>query len=292
MYNSTKRNFVGVVSPAVFSELGYPKQLLLMFDKLAIDLSNPTDKENIIIQRARSEFDWLSDQQLLTTLSNIVQENIPDLDKENIEVSGEFLLPGGMDQELRRYAKSFLRPIKGLKGLREIANDLRLMENIDAVAIGVPATNLSLDEVASRDTVVRLTLNNFPIPKDSTSWENILDFKKDKDSTEKFYRLKNWMNAISKKEMKVYEVEDELNDILGAYENHMKYHDMRTTYSAVDVLVNIPLEFAQNLIRLKFSDAFKAIVKIKQEKIKLLSEERKAIGSEVAYIINAQRKFG
>jgi hypothetical protein len=238
MYPEKQKKFVGVIPPISFKNLWYPKQLLLMFDKLAVDLANNlSDYENRIITQSRLEIDWLVSEGLLTTLSGMIADNKPGMDKTNVTVSGSFFLPSSIANHLNRFAQTTFKGYNGLQDLRTIASRLRELESLDAVAVGLPDTPIEVDKKADRDTVIKITLNQFPIPTNTTSWENILDFKQNSKSIEQFTRLKSWINKISTKELKAFEVEDELQEIIHAYEHEMKVSKMNCTDGALEVIV-------------------------------------------------------
>jgi len=57
------------------------------------------------------------------------------------------------------------------------------------------------------------------------------------------------------------------------------------------VLVTTTAEVAENLLRLKVSVAAKALFSVKEHKLKLLEEEKKTLGREIAYVVTARRTF-
>jgi hypothetical protein len=263
-----------------------------MFDSLAIDLTNHLhDYETRIITQARSEIDWLSNEGLLTTLSGILASEDPGILKDDVEIDGLFLLPEEIAKPMLRLSATTFKAYNGLQDLRKIASKLRSLKRVDAVAVGTSETPIELDQPADRDTVIKITLGEFPTPSDSTSWESILDFKKEANTLEQFQRLKSWMNKTGREGLKSYEVTDELRGLILGYEQHMELCNMKLQHSMVEIIVTTTAEIAESIIRLKFSDIAKQFFKAEAQRIKLLEEERKADGKEIAYIVNAKKAF-
>jgi hypothetical protein len=294
------QKFIGVVKPSIFRNLGDAKRLMLMFDGLALDLSyNLHAFENRIIQDARAEIDFLSDQGLLTTLSGLeAQYGKPAPPPTSVEGSfwiGERLTGeidtwnravGGVGHSSRLETTNLNTGV-----LRYTASNLRLQYGIDAVAVPTENEPFDIDSKAERETVIKITVNNFPTPSDATSWENILDFKKDKVAASQHLRLKAWMNDIASKEMKGYEVSDQLAALVATYEQEMKIREIATKRSTFQVFLIATGEARQNLARLKFGDTVKALFDISKHKLNLLEEEKKAEGREVAFIYSANKQF-
>jgi hypothetical protein len=66
--------FIGVVPAISFQNISNLKRLLLMFDRLALDLGTPNMSvvERRILANAKRDIEWLSGEKLLTTLSGLV----------------------------------------------------------------------------------------------------------------------------------------------------------------------------------------------------------------------------
>ncbi len=286
------RNFVGVVPPITFKTLGYPKQLLLMFDKIAVDLTNNlTDYEHKIITSARPEIDWLSSAGMLTTLSGMIASENPEINKNEVQIKNDFLLPRRLAIDLNKFAKTSLQAYNGMNDMRVIAAKLRELKNIDAVAVGSADTPIILDRKADRDDVIKITLGQFPIPSDITPWENIVSFKKEERTTEQFYRLKNWINKTGREGLRSYEVIDELKGLLMNYEQGMKHYEMEANLGVLEVIVKTTADIAEGIARFKFSKVVEPFFRATHKRTKLLEEERKVEGKEVAYIVNAIKTF-
>jgi hypothetical protein len=197
-----------------------------------------------------------------------------------------------------RGAASLIGRIGGLTrigtgtALRYTASELRARFGIDAIAVPSVIDVQNADATAGHEAVVRIALSEFPLPDESTPWQNIQDFRRDKGARSQFSRLKQWINRTGKAGLKEYEVADELRELLYEYEYGMKLHKMKAQRGILEVVVTTTAEVAENLLRFKVSNAAKAIFAIKDYKLKLLEEEKATVGREIAYIVSARTAFG
>ncbi|TAN71216.1 MAG: hypothetical protein EPN17_02175 [Methylobacter sp.] len=274
MINDYIGKFVGVIPPRAFSSLSYPKQLILMFDGLAIDLGqnglNVEDRQ--IIQKSMTEIGWMSQSGLLTLLSGL-------------QASNE-LIPSKKAMEHARQAF----------GLRQVTHErfnafLLRKKGIDAVPIMNQFEDMDLDSGTDRDAVIRLTIREFPIPSDLTPWEAIQDFKRDKEAQDKYWSLRKWINKTGKSGLKHYEVTDELRELLNEYDQSMKLHKMKHETGAFEVVVCTTTEILEDLVKFKWSNAVKAVFDIHRQDVNLLEDEKNMPGREVAYIAYAKNRF-
>lgn len=285
--------FVGVVPAISFQKVSNLKRLLLMFDTLALDMGSPgmSVMERQILANARRDIEWLSTEKLLTTLSGIAARAgaLP----ANVPVHGGELIGPGMRSLTRLMARGGeLARISTGTALRYTASELRSKFGIDAIAVPQAIDVQNVDAEAGHEAVVRIALNEFPLPDDSTPWQSIRDFRHDEGSRSQFSRLKQWINKTGKAGLKEYEVADELREMLLSYELGMKLHKMKAHNGILEVVITTTAEIAENLLRLKISSAAKAIFAVKDYKLKLLEEERTTAGREIAYIVSAHATFG
>lgn len=274
MSNNYIGKFVGVIPPRSFATLSYPKQLLLMFDGLAIDLGqNGLDTEDRqIIKDSMSEIGWLSQSGLLTLLSGLHASNEMRPSKEAVERARQAF---GSSQVTHERFNAFLLRKKG----------------IDAVPIVNQFEDMDLDANADRDAVIRLTIREFPVPSDITPWEAIQDFKHDKDAQDKYWALRRWVNKTGKCGLKHYEVTDELRGLLNDYEKSMKLHKMKHQTGIFEVVVCTTTGILEDLVKFKWSDAMKAVFDVQRQDVKLRDDEKDMPGREVAYISHVKNRF-
>lgn len=287
------KKFIGVISPMAFETLWYPKRLLLMFDELVVDLNSKlSGYESYVINQSRNEIEWLADNGLLTVLSGLIAiSNKPNLNKKQISISGDNILPKELGKSLNKYTESTLSAEMGSPHLREIASDLRSLRGLDAVVVSPPDKFQNVDSTVTRDSVVRISLSEFPMPSDSTSWENIIEFRKNEKHKIQFQHLKVWMNKMGKSGLTEYEVTDVLRDIIYTYKHELELSKMKVQRGTLEVILTTTAEVAENLLKLNVATAMKSIFQVNKEYLKLIEEEKKLDGREIAYLVSAQRRF-
>jgi hypothetical protein len=266
--------FVGIVPPAAFGTLWYPKQLLLMFDRLAIDLGTKglDSEERSILQAAMPEINSLVQLEMLTLLSGLLASKSDRPSRSELVRARSTIVRGSVTPE------------------RLNALELR-KKGIDAVPLMRSGFTADADAVADRDAVIRITLREFPAPSDATPWESIQDFRKDQSARDKFWELKRWINKTGKAGLKEYEVMDELGSLMSDYNQCVKLHKMKTQASVLEVLVTTTVGVAEDLVKFKWSSAAKSLFKVGRENIALMEDERSMPGKEVAYIADAWKYF-
>ncbi|WP_412536993.1 hypothetical protein [Marinobacter sp. MIT932201] len=266
--------FVGVVPALAFENLSYPKQLLLMFDAIAINLggSGLSPRENEIVREMMPEISYLMKEEMLTLLSGLLASNelIPS---ESSMLNARQTLDSNVVTPERFNAKK----------LRS--------KGIDAVPISNPYEDLDIDSDITRDSAVRLTLREFPVPSDLTPWEGIQEFRADKEARDRFWELKKWMNKAGKSGLKQYEVQDELRGLINDYDKSMSLHKLKQQTGTFEVVVTTTASVAEDLVKFKWSSAIKSIFQVQKQDIKLLEDESNLPGKEIAYIANAKSRF-
>lgn len=287
-------NFVGVIAPVAFAKPNELKRLLLLFEQLALDLSNQnmTLVERRALSIGKDDFEYLRKAGLLTTLegARVAQRgHQPETTKDSEFV--ESLGLSGLDRALR-IAAGTVGPAGRIKpnGLREVALHLRANAGLDAVAVG-HENQVSVDTTAGRGDVIRLSLKALPTPSETTPWEAIAEFRLDPDSKSKYLRLKGWINKVGRVAMPLHELETEFLQLMFEYEEFLRMHRLRVTKGAIEVLVTTTAEVAEDLVKMKWGKVAKAPFEWSRNKLALYDAEQDAPGREVAYIIKAIHHF-
>ncbi len=141
------------------------------------------------------------------------------------------------------------------------------------------------------DNILNIILSKVPIPDAKISFEQIIDFRKDPDSTNKFLRLRNWIIELSKCELTQKELIEKIEFVISDYEQHLKYHKLKYNYSQLETFIGLPFEIAENLIKLKWKDAIKSIFTITKNKIDYAKDEANLKNNEVAYLNKIKETF-
>lgn len=297
--NPLRGQFVGVIPPISFKNAGDLKRLLLMFDRLALDMGSGGMSlvEKRILSDAKKDLDWLSQQQLLTTLTGVLANSAPGQIAPAVSVQGGDLLNLGFRGGSRLMSQSGgkMKVVSG-KTLRVTASELREKFGVEAVAVPTSLESENVDAPAEYEAVVRITLREFPVLYDSTPWSQIIDFRSDEEVRSQFPRLKQWINRTVrtglKENLKEREVADELRVLIHEYQLGMKLHKMKVASGELTMALATSVDVAEGLTRFQMTGANKRLFTVNDYKLSLLEEERRTPGREIAYIVSAKAAFG
>jgi hypothetical protein len=168
---------------------------------------------------------------------------------------------------------------------------LREIDKLDAFAILPSINDLHDIKTASKNDVVRIVLNTLPVPDDMTPWEQILDYRSDPDSQNKFLDLRNWIIDTSRSQLASNEVEDKLEYLISQYKRHMELHKIKTNVGRLESILTAAAEVVGGLASLRLEHAVKGLFSFRHHKVSLLEGELSSPGSEVAYIVKAENTF-
>ncbi|MGF7183819.1 hypothetical protein [Tunturiibacter psychrotolerans] len=277
-----------------FKNTGELKRLLLMFDRLALDMGSAgmSHLEQRILSDAKKDVDWLSQQQLLTTLAGLVTDSTPTRLTSALPVQGGDLLDLGYRGAagLTGRIGGMMKVVSG-KALRVTASELREKFGVDAIAVPNSLESENIDTPVGQEAVVRITLREFPVLSDSTPWNQIIEFRSDAEARSQFPRLKQWINKTVRTGLKEYEVADELRDLIYEYQLGMKCHKMKVGAGELKMVLATNVDVAESLTRLQMTGANKGLFTVTDYKLSLLEEERRTPGREIAYILSAKAAF-
>lgn len=147
--------------------------------------------------------------------------------------------------------------------------------------------NLEVENYKKEVQVIRLLVNKLPIPDDITPLDEVLDFKNDNQNRRRYLGLISWLNKISKTDLNIKEIED----LTLEFENRMKLEKQKYDLTKLEVIIALPFQIAEKLIKIKWGEIPKTLFQIKKDKMSLLINETVANGKEMAYIIRANEKF-
>lgn len=147
--------------------------------------------------------------------------------------------------------------------------------------------HFEISDKTKRHLVYKFLLQTVPEPKDSVSWEQILDFKRDMNVQKKYYRLVNWINEVSNGELPINEIEEKYKELLFEYSDMFRIHKMRYKLGIVELITKIGSEIAT----LQFSKAHESFFSIFKQEVNLLEAESNFVGKQVAYIHKLRQNF-
>jgi hypothetical protein len=180
--------------------------------------------------------------------------------------------------------------------IRQISADLNISKGLDTVPIcrAELPTSISggsaVGKVQTAHDVLHIALKALPVPDETSSWEDILSFKA--DVKDKLWTFRMWLHDMSSKPQTAGELGERLDYMVRQYEIAMEMHGLKSSQSFLDVFVIAPLEIIEDLVKLNWSKIAKGALSVKKRKLELLEAEMKAPGREVAYVYDAQKRFG
>ena len=283
-------DFVGVIPAIAFVAPNELKRLLLMFQRLALDLTAQrlSIPERDALRVGKKAFDYLNSEGLLTTIDGARADARENMQRHTADPRfADVLNLKGLGRALGTTSgRLHTQGVTGRENLRQTALRLRRTEGLDAVAVGDERA-INIDAKAERSDVVRITLQSLPVPTDTTPWEAILSFRRDPESRNQHARMKAWINKAASQKAKQHELHDELREMLADYEQFMALHEIQARGELVEVLVvagSGEYDSAQpRMVTADFS--------LQRQRAALLEAEMQAPGRAVAYILKARRHF-
>ena len=144
---------------------------------------------------------------------------------------------------------------------------------------------------SKKNQVIQFVLNDIPEPDNSTSWEQIIEYRSDLDVKNKYLALMNWVNKVSNSNMKLSEIKDEYDYLYNDYMQQFKLHKMKYNNSKLEVILNATVNFIANISTGNYTTSIKDLFQFNVKNAQLLQEEAKLPGKELAYIYHTSLKF-
>jgi hypothetical protein len=176
---------------------------------------------------------------------------------------------------------------------RAMATVISLDNGIDAVAVCRAGLKEARAERPTSEkppqTVIRVALEALPVPDDSHSWEDILDFKA--SLADKRWGFRRFLRTLATKSQTEAEIRDEIEWFVNDYRRAMEIHKVKASSTFVEAYVVPTLEVIENLATLKFSKVLKGGFAVRKRQADLLEAEMKAAGRECAYVFESRERF-
>ncbi|HEX6751623.1 MAG TPA: hypothetical protein VF092_30295 [Longimicrobium sp.] len=141
------------------------------------------------------------------------------------------------------------------------------------------------------EPVIQIVLNELPLPDESVSWEQVVDFRSDELVRQDCLRLRKWMRKVSAATASPAEIVEELEDLRADYISHVRLHRLKQSSGIMETVLTVVGETLENLARFRPGAAVKAFFAVRQRRIALLEAESAAPGREVAYLIKVGQRF-
>ena len=146
--------------------------------------------------------------------------------------------------------------------------ELREADQLDAYPI-LPDQFASFETNyrSTKQDVVRIALAALPIPDDETPWEQIIEYRSDPTSQDKFLDLKNWMTEVARGDLTPPEVEEKLEYLLSQYRRHMDVHKMKSNTTMFETVVVTTADVLGNLARFQWGKAAQGLFSFKHRTV-------------------------
>jgi hypothetical protein len=151
--------------------------------------------------------------------------------------------------------------------------------------------NLPTSVQGTPATLIRVILERLPVPTETVSFEDILEFQRDNTNRERIRRLRRWIRQFGSTPRNELEAKQEIEDLLADYKRGMRLNKIEYRSGVVESLVVGTAEVLENLAKLRFGALAKQLFSVGTQKVKLLKAEASTKGGELAYIYHAARRF-
>jgi hypothetical protein len=140
--------------------------------------------------------------------------------------------------------------------------------------------------------VLRVVLEDFPLPSSETPWEAILDWRRDDDVAIRYRRIRAWINALCRGDLSPAAIRDEIATLVDDYQTYMNKRYRTMTRSRLEVIATTAGEVMEDLMKVRLSAVVPRLFALFKEEAPLLESELDAPGREIAYIVQARGRFG
>ena len=163
--------------------------------------------------------------------------------------------------------------------------------NSDEFYPGVRTSSSYLVPIEIKSNIIQFILNDIPEPDTNTPWEQIVDFRSDEDVKNKYLAVINWINKVSNSSGSLSNLKDEYEYLYHDYIKHFKLHKLKYISTTLELIVTAGAEMLLALQSGEFISSSQSLLQINLSYIKLMEEETKIPGKEVAYIYHAKNEF-
>jgi len=167
---------------------------------------------------------------------------------------------------------------------RLVAVQLRNLNNLDAHAVLSSEFN-SLEEddehPNSRD-VLQILITGLPLPDKDVSWEQIIEYRSDPNSLNRFLDLRNWISDTAHGRLTPLEAEQRLEPVLNRFRKQAEIRQMKTVDTTLVASVTTSPDIVRNLLSYPGGTR---LCYFARRKLVLLEGEALSEVSEVAFVL-------
>lgn len=143
--------------------------------------------------------------------------------------------------------------------------------------------------IGKKEQILNFLLTKIPTPEDKTSWEQIIDFKNDPNTMNKYYALINWVNEVSRGDLSFSEFEDKYQYLHSEYINQYRIHKMKYKQTGLEIAVTAGIDILANGFGINTIQT--SLFSLWKSEMNLLEAETKFDGREISYIYRVNQKF-
>jgi hypothetical protein len=152
--------------------------------------------------------------------------------------------------------------------------------------------SISWTNLAERkQRVIRLVLNELPLPDAATPWRAIAEWRSDDDARRKYRRLRTWISSMTRSDLPEGDIADGLATLLDDYVEYMSLQHKRLTRSRAEVILTAAAGIVEDLARVRLSAVVQRMFGMLKEETALLTAELEAPGREIAYVAVTKKRF-
>ncbi|HEX2101286.1 MAG TPA: hypothetical protein VHF69_11505, partial [Candidatus Synoicihabitans sp.] len=155
----------------------------------------------------------------------------------------------------------------------------------------IPSTGDNVAPIFSLTDGLSVVFKQIAIPDENTDWVKILDIRDDPEVTSAFLDLRSWLRGAVDSCTDTHDLPEILREMLNKYERSLSVHRARTRYSVLEAVLNGTVGLAENLLKLKLTEAAKAVLGFRLAQIENFENETELEGREVRYILNIRDKL-
>ena len=102
--------------------------------------------------------------------------------------------------------------------VRQISVRLRVIDGMGAYPILSQVVPQMPTQQTEKHEVIDVVIKTLPIPDETTSWEQIIEYRNDADARSKFLALRNWMSEVARAKLTPVEIEEKLEYLIDQYQ--------------------------------------------------------------------------
>lgn len=142
-----------------------------------------------------------------------------------------------------------------------------------------------------KQRVIRLVLNELPLPDAETPWVAIAEWRSDEDARRKYRRLRQWISEMTRSDLPENDIAEGLATLVDDYAGYMTLKHKILRRSRAEVVLTAAAGIVEDLARVRLSSVVERMFALLKEETTLLTAELEAPGREIAYVAATKMHF-